>query len=445
MGGCAVQIGAVHSELLLGIFGILPSRDVARKSLSRGEQLVDSEGGVYPRDSVSEYRRLALARRLDVGVSTARRFDRGAQRLRSAGSLEEHSIRPESLGFDLDRCQMLARGVALLLLLAQLAHAGVLALRGGESLLGPVNGVGAGLQVVPGAGGQPLEVDRLVGNEPSGLSCERFDVTLQALQVPGVALLFALGLAAAFVEPLLVVLVDLGAEQRSEHPLPVGVSGQQELRETVLGEQDHLQELLVGKADDLVDRVAHVARTRRITYPPLAAIRVRLQPLQQRVGGDDCHAGAAALGAFVVRRPRDAPPVTSGAELQRDLRRIVGAAVIAAQATIDAVIARDRAVEGEADRIEDAGLARSGATGDHEHPRRGQCVEVDILPFAERTEPLDLDPVDPHARASATARSASTSAMSAASASLAPSPSRTWARNASISSTWVWAVRTRPA
>ena len=442
--GCGSgQVSAVCRELLLGVLGILPARDIARQRLRRSQQLIDIEGGVHARRRIGENGGFARAGRLGLGAGTDDLLNRSAQRLSSASPLKARPVGPQRLGFELERRQMLARAHPALLLLAQFAHAGVLGLRGSQRSVVSLDGVSAGLEVVATPGSQSLEVHCLLGKQPPRLPPESLEVTLQALQLRGVPLLFPLRLASALVESLLVVLIDLRAEQRSQHPLPIGVARQQKLREAVLGEKDHLQELLVRQAHHLIDRVAHISRSRCVPDPPLSARRVRFEPFQQRVGRDDGHAGAAALGALVVRRPGDAPPVGAGAELQRDLGRVVGYAVVTAQTPFAAVVARNGAVEGEADGIEDAGLARPGSPGNNEHAGGSEGVEVDILPLAEGAESLDLDPVDPHARASATVRPSITSAMSAVSASVAPSPSRTWARKASMSSPSVRAVRTR--
>ena len=54
-------------------------------------------------------------------------------------------------------------------------------------------------------------------------------------------------------------------------------------------------------------------------------------------------------------------------------------------------------VQGEADGVEQAGLARAGGPVDEEEPLGRQRVEVDDDPVGERPERLDLEPVQPHA------------------------------------------------
>ena len=109
-------------------------------------------------------------------------------------------------------------------------------------------------------------------------------------------------------------------------------------------------------------------------------------------------------------------------------------------------VAGHLAVEGEADRVEDGGLAGAGGAGEQEQAGFGERVEVDRDPLRERAEGLDLKAVEAHQPApadSSTSKSGSSqqasqaSSRTSASASVAAVPRRSATKSRAIS----WSVR----
>ena len=214
----------------------------------------------------------------------------------------------------------------------------------------------------------------------------------EGLVLEGIA---SLGVLAALLERALVLLEAPRAEQGAQQRLALVVLCEQEAREPVLSEQDHLQELLLVQPQDLVEQHADVPRAGRAAlHAPSTHSNMRASV---RLGR---RAAAAALEPVELGRALDAPSAAAGGELEHDLGGVARLAVVAAQALLALFVARHVAVEREADGVEDAGLARSRAPGDEEDALVGEGVEVDGLPVTERTEALDLEAVDPHASTS---------------------------------------------
>ena len=249
-----------------------------------------------------------------------------------------------------------------------------------------------------------------------------------------------LRLAAALLEVVAVLLEPAGAEEGAQQRLPLVAGRQEEPRELVLREQDHLLELLRPEPEHLAEGDADIARLRGAPDPH--PVDLLLEHGARDLGGEP----ATALGRPVVLgRPCHAPPRVADRELEPHLGRVGERAVVAAQPLLTAVVARHRAVQREADPVEDARLAGAGAPRDEEHSVVAEGVEIDALSLAEWAEPGELERVQSHATASARTRSSSTSRRMSASCSLTPSPGRTWPRNASTSSASVRAARTRCA
>ena len=223
------------------------------------------------------------------------------------------------------------------------------------------------------------------------------------------------GLAPASLERDLVPFEAVRVEERAQQRLPLVVLREQEPREPALREQDHLQELLLVQAEDRAELVADVDRTRRAAHP--SAIDPLLQP---RFGGALRRAVPVALASLVRRHPLDPPAPVAARELEPHPGGLVERRVVAAQTLLAVFVARNPAVEREADGIEDARLARAGLAADQEDAVLREGVEVDDLAVAERAEALDLEAVDPHAVSSATRASVTASSISAISRSLAP-------------------------
>ena len=148
----------------------------------------------------------------------------------------------------------------------------------------------------------------------------------------------------------------------------------------------------------------------------------------------DDHAGAALLRAQELGGAGDPEPPGAGGELERDARHGIRPGVVAAQPALGAR-AGHVGVEGEADGVEQAGLARAGGPVDEEEPLGRERVDVDDDPVGERPERLDLEPVHPHAAPTdpvatpsssptwrATRLASTASASSARSSSLAAAP-----------------------
>ena len=69
-----------------------------------------------------------------------------------------------------------------------------------------------------------------------------------------------LRLPTTLIEPRLHIFETLRAEQPAQQRLPVAAPREQELREPVLREQDHLQELLPAELEDLVELACDIDR-----------------------------------------------------------------------------------------------------------------------------------------------------------------------------------------
>jgi hypothetical protein len=240
---------------------------------------------------------------------------------------------------------------------------------------------------------------------------------------------------ATLVERDLDLLEPLGAEQGSQHGLAVVVLREQELLEAVLGQQHYLEELVFGEGDDVGEFVRHIDGLRGENLA--AAAEARLVRLFRG-------AGPVLLRAQVLGHPAHRVVGAAHGELQLDVGGIVVGAVVAAQLRLRAVVARHAAVQGEADRVEDARLARPGLAGDEEEAGVVEVREVDDLLVLVRAEAGEGESADSHDLASSAACSATTSAMSADSKSDGPTPLRTSSRKpATISVSDFFAMRSR--
>ena len=104
--------------------------------------------------------------------------------------------------------------------------------------------------------------------------------------------------------------------------------------------------------------------------------------------------GRSQAGERVNRKVR--APMLS---LQDDPRFGAGLGLVAAQVASRVPVAGHLAVQREADRVEHAGLARAGVTGEQEHATCGEVVEVDVHGLDERPERRAESSVEPHRRA----------------------------------------------
>jgi hypothetical protein len=234
-----------------------------------------------------------------------------------------------------------------------------------------------------------------------------------------------LGAFAALVERLLVLLEAACAEKGAQQPLPVVVLREQELREASLREQDDLLELLAIHTDDVADARVDLFLLRRDADPlaRVAAEQFDARTLEGR-------ALAPLFRPLVGRSAHDAPGIVTDGEVEADAARLAVGGVVAAEPLLALRSARRRAVEREADGVEDARLARAGASRDEEDAVVGVASEIDRLHVAEGPEALDHQFLDLHA-CSPARFSETISAISACSFSDAPSPARTCSRKSS--------------
>lgn len=114
--------------------------------------------------------------------------------------------------------------------------------------------------------------------------------------------------------------------------------------------------------------------------------------------------------------------------------------MVAAQ-TVGGADAGHAAVQGEADRVQDAGLPRTGVTAQEEQARAGQGIEVDVFGASERAECLDGQMVEIHqlaSRAAACVRTLSSPSCSRSCSARVAGIPLTWWRNPRAIS---WSVR----
>ena len=228
----------------------------------------------------------------------------------------------------------------------------------------------------------------------------------------------------------------LGSEQSAQQLAAVVGVGDEELLELALCQQDDLTELVSVQSHHLVEAPLDVPdlgfERLPITVDPLVQLRCRL---------DGGRALAAVFRAKIACAAREAVARSSDGELQAHKAGLVGVEEVGPDAHFRAAfVARHGAEQGETDRVQDGGLASSGAPGDQEDPVAVEGVEVDSLRIAEGPKAGDGYVVDPHASTCPFAYSATTSRTSSVSSPVEPSPLRTFARNPSINS---WSLRPR--
>ncbi|CAM5436931.1 hypothetical protein SCALM49S_04264 [Streptomyces californicus] len=169
----------------------------------------------------------------------------------------------------------------------------------------------------------------------------------------------------------------------------------------------------------------------RACQPALGVVSA--QPALRLLHGE---ALAPLLGARLGGAPGDFQAAAADGEFELDLGRQAGGRVVAAQGRAGALAgAGDRSVEGEADGVQDGGLARAGGPVEEEEAGGGEGVEVDFLGGAERAEGRDAQAVQSHRDTSRTVPSTRTSSNAARSTvrsrSFGPLPPRTWATKSS--------------
>ena len=287
------------------------------------------------------------------------------------------------------------------------------ALRGG--CRGGVEPGQQGIGLVPAGGAVGVEFERRcfglrLCQQQVQLRVEAGDLGLGGLRLPGQFLFH--GFKA------------LGTEQALQQLQTVGRLGAQERREVPLRQHDHARELVPVHAQDVGDLGAGLIIPARFLHP-----RAVDAFAQQRVGLLDREA-VPAPGARLVPRGRagDFEVPALGREFAGDARLGGGLRVVAAQPLSVLAGPGNRSVEGEADGVQDAGLARAGGAVQQEQPVCAQAVEVDPLRAGKRAERGNLQAVDPHRDTPSRRTASSASARTAASASEAGLP-RTCSRN----------------
>src|SRR5690606_9611823 len=144
--------------------------------------------------------------------------------------------------------------------------------------------------------------------------------------------------------------------------LAVVVLREQELREPPLREQDDLLKLLGVHADDVDDAGADLAFLRRDADEIVA---LAAEQLDGRGLGNE--ALATQLRPLIRWRAHNAPGVVADDEVEADAARLTVFRVVAAVPLLALGGARRRAVEREADGVENARLARTGAARNQEN------------------------------------------------------------------------------
>ncbi len=205
-------------------------------------------------------------------------------------------------------------------------------------------------------------------------------------------------------EPGLDGLEPLGVEQSAQQLAALLRVGPQEAREVPLRQQHHLAELVPAHPDQPVDLLAGLL-VRLAHRPPAGPVRagaraVRRPLAQQGLGPLDGHARADLLRPGLLGDPDDLQPPAAERQLQPDLGQPVGLGVVAAQ-PVGPAGAGHLAVEGVADRVQHAALARSGGAAQQEQAAGGQRVEVDRLGAGEGAEGGHGQPVESHRGCSA--------------------------------------------
>ncbi|CAI9388341.1 hypothetical protein MICABA_03029 [Microbacterium sp. T2.11-28] len=439
-GECALPLVQVR----LGRRGGRPQRQVAGEPVDHRREVVvvtAARGAPCPPGLVGGLRRVRPLR-----LGAVRGLHGGAERLGGARPRQARPLLVDAGRLGLPRGQLLPRRGELREPLRLRGRLGQGRLGLGEGRLGPGAIVHSGVEAVLGALERGRRLGAAAGEVDSALLVAAEGVLVDELlgdleQGAGVLARRIHGLLRvppAHLELVAVALEAPRAEQRPQERLTFAGGGEQEAREPVLREEDHLLELLGVEPQDLVEQQADLSRLGRLPDPDVADELFQLRPW-----GLGRHPPAALGGAVVLGRAGDAQAPVARGELQAHLGRVAEEAVVGAQPPLTALVARHGAVEGEAHPVEDARLARSGAPRDEEDPVAVERVEVDALMLAERSEARHVEAVQLHADASTRTRSARTSSMSSCSRSLGPAPSRTCCRKAVTSSRSLRAERTR--
>ena len=185
-------------------------------------------------------------------------------------------------------------------------------------------------------------------------------------------------------------LVDFRFEEGLEQGFALLGLGAQHLGEAALGQQDHLAELGRIQPHDSLHLPGDLAGA--------AGHGLLLRSQHPEQGGRRQLLGGAAppqLGGGVRRGAFHPVAGATGGEVELHPRHRLGWGVVGAEA-LHAPLPRHFAIEGEAHRIEQEGLAGAGAAVDQEEALVAEGVEVDGHPFGIGAEGLDHEVVGLH-------------------------------------------------
>ena len=206
----------------------------------------------------------------------------------------------------------------------------------------------------------------------------------------------AFGVLARFGEPVGELIFDpriaAGIEEIGQQLFAVLGLGPQEVGEAALRQHHHLGELLAVQAQQTAQDVSHLVIAGGQFLP------AGIGEFAQEAGG--LLLGGLVLAALGGAHPRRGtgdlePPVADG-QLADHFRSQASRGVVGADLPAAGTASGQRAVEGIADRIQDAGLPGTGGAIEQEQPAVGQFIEIDHFGAGEGTESLDLESVDSH-------------------------------------------------
>ncbi len=203
------------------------------------------------------------------------------------------------------------------------------------------------------------------------------------------------------------MLEPVDSEQSLEQPFPGIVVGLQEIGEVALRQHDHLEELFGGHAQQPADLQTHVIVALGHNLPAGLG-----PPFEQRGRVHPHAAASAAFGSFPGSGAGDPVALTGQAELQPDPRFGPGIGMVRPQVPRAGAQARDGAVQGEPERVEQGGLPPAGLAAQQHQTACPQPVEVQFDTIGERPEGGEFQLVGTHQAASSDSRASSSAARS---------------------------------
>ena len=205
---------------------------------------------------------------------------------------------------------------------------------------------------------------------------------------------------AALAQPALGAVEAAGLEDLLEQGVALLRTGAEEGLEPSLREHRDLAELGERHADQAGDEVTGLVEPGAERVPQVVAVVGRAPLRDDDAGLLGGGAGAALLGPGPRGRPVDAEPAPGQRRLEHHAWGDVVGRVVGAQPLRCGTVTGHVAVEREADRVEDAGLARARGPAEEEETRVGEGVEVDRDRVGERAEADHLEVVQPHGTSS---------------------------------------------